>query len=134
MLPGNLNAEQYVHILENVLLPSGLERFPEGFNFVQDNASIHTSKMAKRWFVEHPEINLLPWPPKGADLNPIENVWGRMVHEMKSELVSKTVLWEKVFDVWEKLAMDPDIWIDLTVSMLDRLQLCIDANGNWTRY
>lgn len=33
------------------------------------------------WFVAHPEIQLLPWSAKVADLNPTENIWDDIVNE-----------------------------------------------------
>jgi DDE superfamily endonuclease len=117
-----------------VLLPSALQRFPTGFKFVQDNSSVHTAKVIRRWFQDQPQIDKIDWPPKAGDLNPIENIWGIMVNRLNSKLVSKKKLWDSVFNMWEELAMRPDIWIDLVYSMPDRLNMCIDLNGDWTKY
>ena len=61
---GKMNAEQYVEILENNLLPSMEE---SGISlkdviFQQDNDPKHTSKRAKEW-MEDNNITLLDWPP-----------------------------------------------------------------------
>ncbi|KAK4030814.1 hypothetical protein OUZ56_024172 [Daphnia magna] len=37
------------------------------------------SRTTRQWLVEHPEIVALDWPVKGADMNPIENLWGHLV-------------------------------------------------------
>ena len=66
---GNLTAEQYVFILENSLLPAA-DIFPNGYNFVQDNSSVHTAKLVDKWLKDHSQIKMLPWPPKAQDLNP----------------------------------------------------------------
>lgn len=50
-------------------------------NFVQDLSTIYTSRAVKVWFKNPPEIELLPWPPKGEDFNPIEKIWSDIVKE-----------------------------------------------------
>ena len=61
---GKMNAEQYVDILENNLLPSMEESgiSLEDVIFQQDNDPKHTSKKAKEW-MEDNNITLLDWPP-----------------------------------------------------------------------
>ena len=39
--------------------------------FQQDNATCHTSKISKAWFVDN-KIEVLPWPGNSPDLNPIK--------------------------------------------------------------
>ena len=40
---------------------------------MQDNASIHTSRLARDWLQEH-GIEVTDWPPYSPDLNPIEHL------------------------------------------------------------
>lgn len=74
-------AKDYIEVLENVMLPAARQVFPEeqypNIYFMQDNCSIHTAKIVKEWFSEHPEIILLHHPAMSPDLNPIENIWGK---------------------------------------------------------
>ena len=42
--------------------------------------------MVQDWFEdETKEFEVLPWPPKGADINPIENVWAKMERSMDTQ-------------------------------------------------
>ncbi len=138
-ITGRLNAEKYVDILENVLLPVAIERFERGndypIRFVQDRSPIHTANVVRERFEEHPEFELLPWPPKGADLNPIENMWSEMVRDLESQQVqSADRLWEKVCGIWDGLKHRQDYWKLLARSMPSRLNLVREMAGDWTKY
>ena len=50
-IEGRLNAEKYIEILEEVMLPSVRAYalpFPERFIFMQDNSPIHTARIVQR--------------------------------------------------------------------------------------
>jgi transposase len=63
------SAKSYLEVLEDQL-PTCWE---PGLIFMQDNASIHTAKVVKKWFKDI-GIPLLDWPPYSPDLNLIEQV------------------------------------------------------------
>lgn len=75
-IDGFLNLEKYIQILETVI-PS--IRAPNPIRFVHDKSPIHTSRLVRDWFAEHPDIQLIVLPTKGCDVNVIENVWAMMV-------------------------------------------------------
>ena len=58
--------EAEVHLIFSILDP--------GYEFMQDNASIHTATKVKWWFEERGIILLKDWPPYSPDLNPIEHI------------------------------------------------------------
>lgn len=135
-IDGRMTAEKYVDMLDNVLLPTAWARFGLGpIRFVQDLSPIHTSKVVREWFLEHPEFEVLPWPPKGADLNPIENLWSEMVREMETQhCTNSNQLWNEVKLIWDNLRQRQNYWAVLANSMTSRLQMVRDVSGDWTKY
>ena len=69
---GKMNAEQYCDILENGLVESFkvLEIEEEEQYFQQGNNPKHTSKKAKKWFVDN-DIEVIFWPAQSPNLDPM---------------------------------------------------------------
>ena len=137
-LEGRFNAEKYLEILEEVMLPSGRAYalpYPERILFMQDNCSIHTANIMKCWFQEQPSVELLPWSSKSCDLNPIENVWGNIVQAWEPEMERNSEnLYEHATREWERMRRRPDVIHKHVASVPRRLQDVIQKEGGWTRY
>ena len=136
-IEGKLTAVKYIALLENHLWPFIQREFPDRpVRFIQDKSPIHTARIVNTWFEGHPQIQLLPWPPKGADLNAIENLWADMVRDMGGPFhgIKKDELFAKAKESFKWLMRRPRYTYKLAASMQTRLSELREARGHWTRY
>ncbi len=68
VLEGTMNAERYIKVLEQHMLPSRWRLFQ------QDNAKPHTAAITTAWLHSR-RVRVLNWPACSTDLSPIENIW-----------------------------------------------------------
>ncbi len=75
VLEGTMNAERYIKVLEQHMLPSRWCLF-QGRTcvFQQDNAKPHTAAITTAWLRSR-RVRVLNWPACSPDLSPIENIW-----------------------------------------------------------
>jgi len=77
-----LNSDKYVDILNNFILP--LHNTNKKLIYQQDNAPSHTSIKSIKFFSEN-KIEVMYWPPRSPDLNPIENLWNLIKQETRKK-------------------------------------------------
>lgn len=138
-IPGRLTAADYVDILEDVLLPTVRALFADEDELhvylCQDNSPIHTARVVRDWFVRHPEVTFLDWPPRSPDLNPIEHVWAHMSKRWNGyDGRNQRELFDGVKVIWENLRAQPNVPQELVESMPRRLRKVIEAEGGYTKY
>jgi hypothetical protein len=135
-IPGKINAEAYIDVLQDYVLAScdWYSMDPGTFIFQQDNASVHTACIVKDFFAES-NITVLKWPANSPDLNPIENLWWYLKRELglyKEAPTSMDELWERVQDVWTKI---PITYIQkLYESMPRHIEQLHRNHGGYTKY
>src|SRR6266511_4739552 len=79
-LVGRVTGNTHREVLENYAVPtvkSHAKKIKKKFLFQEDNASVHTTRVA-RSFLESSTIKLLPWSAQSPDINPIENIWSHI--------------------------------------------------------
>jgi transposase len=136
-IDGRLTGIQYRAILRDIMVPSVTARFEDGdFIFMHDRSPIHTSRVARAWIQEQ-GIRVIDWPPKGCDMNPIENVWAEMVrflNEHPNPPLNRDALSERIREAWEDLMNTPGYIRKLIDSMPNRLAEVIEHNGMFSSF
>lgn len=135
-IEGVMDGSLYVEILEDCLPRTqrwyGIKT--KDMIFQQDNDPKHTSRAAKKYFVDH-KIRRLFWPPNSPDLNPIEHLWAYVKRQLgKYPKPAKGIdeLWKRIQEVWN--AIPASLCQSLIESMPRRIQAVKKAKGGYTRY
>lgn len=105
--------------------------------FMQDLSSIHTSYRTHQWLREHNIRVMDDWPPKGPDMNPVENVWAELVRRIelkrrKTGVQNINQLWEDVLQCF--YAIPETYFKKLIDSMPTRVRTVSQRRGGWTKY
>jgi len=105
-----------------------------GITSQQDNARPHTVRITQA-FLQQRNIDILPWPSKSPDLNPIEHIWDeleRRVRQRPHKPITLPELRQALQAEWDNL---PQAVISTVIaSMRRRCQAVVDADGGHTRY
>jgi hypothetical protein len=133
---GSINGANYVVVMEEAMLDFWMEQSEErGFVVIQeDNAPIHTCKLAKEWR-ESRDMVTLTWPPYSPDLNPIEHVWyliKGVIQKMNPRPMTLPSLKDAIQKAWDNY--DMYIMDRLVESMPARIAAVIEARGGNTKY
>jgi len=133
-LSGRVCSNKYITITEKYLKPFASQFHGIDFVYQQDNASIHVSQVSRRYFSKE-NIRLLPWPARSPDLNPIENLWGYIVHNVYvngRQFSNVEELKSEILHVWNKIEIS--YLKKLVNSMKERCIMVISSHGNSIKY
>ena len=134
VVEGTLAQMQYIDILRNTCLPFARATFRENFVLVQDNAPAHSGRRT-RDFLAQEQVEVMDWPPRSPDMNPIEHLWNQMgnkVRQLESPPHNLVELRAAVLQAWHQL--DDERVARLVDSMPRRVRALRNARGGNTRY
>ncbi|GBL83753.1 Transposable element Tc3 transposase [Araneus ventricosus] len=129
-----MNSQSYVDILADNLLPEAPLITSGDYLFQQDNASVHVSQTSKSWFDAN-FVKLHDWPFRGPDLNPMENLWDILAHEVYKNGIqyqNKQELMSSIEKAWIKISKN--ILKELSNSMTSKLIKVIEKKGEIINY
>lgn len=130
---GDFDAQHYTAILGTHLLPSARRLFPTGqWWFQQDNPTIHTGRVASRWFATH-GIDLLDFPPYSPDLSPIENLWANLKRRVEKHNARDTIELSRHLKL-EWTATDASFLSTVVHSMPRRCKSVVQNQGHKIHY
>lgn len=136
-IDGYLTSEKYIQILQTIIpsIRATAIPAPNPIRFVHDRSPVHTSRLVRDWFTEHPDIHLIVLPTKGCDINVIENVWAMMLRtwDTQDERTLEAIE-NHATSEWRNLGLLPHYCQSLVDSVPDRLNTIIDTNGGWGKY
>jgi len=132
---GTATGTSHVTILQRFVMRTMRRVFPNGDGwFQEDNARLHTSKVAKKFHTEN-GLRKLSWPAQSPDLNPIENLWAdvkKSIRGRKKMPSNIAELEQHVNKAWRKILIQTIE--NLVDSMPQRIQAVIKAKGGPTKY
>ncbi len=131
VLEGTMNAERYIKVLEQHMLPSRRRVFQgRPCVFQQDNAKPHTAAITTAWLCSR-QVQVLNWPACSPDLSPIENIWRiikRKIRLRRPQTLQQLETY--IRQEWDKIPT-PRLQ-KLITSMPRRLQTVLKRRGDAT--
>jgi len=132
-LEGTMNAQNYLNLLREVVLPE-LGAAGRPMVFMQDNVPCHKARVVMDFLNEN-NIETLNWPPQSPDLNPIENLWAVIKKRRQKKYgvpLTRVALIEQIFDIWDNI--EQDFIVKLADSCNSRVNQVLKLKGKVSKY
>ncbi|KAL1480454.1 hypothetical protein MTO96_034717 [Rhipicephalus appendiculatus] len=131
-LDGRFTAAAYRDHLRTVLISYASNGpFKDSlFYFQHERSPVHTAAPVTRLLEERCAM-VLDWPPEGADMNIIENVWAEIMKTLSRRPLHKCssdALWAAVEEEWQKLARS-SVADSLYASVPRRMDVVLASRG-----
>ena len=131
---GSLNAARYQQDILATEVRQFINQHGPALTFQQYNARPHTARATQAFLQQH-NINVLPWPSKSPDLNPIEHIWDELDRRVRSRPNQPTTLGDLKIALRAEWNRMPQGLIAQTIlSMRRRIRAVAKARGGHTRY
>jgi hypothetical protein len=114
--------------------------YPDGIiHLQQDHSSFHDSRVVQEWLSRPADVELLDWPPRAPDMNPIENMWNEEKRAMQETWPvlpprNSDELWTLASDPWDEVASSTRYIRSLIEAMTRPMISVFEAEGFWTSY
>jgi transposase len=129
----HINSVEYCATMQAGLLPRWSTRRHVLYH---DRHTAHHSAQTNKWMCDH-RMQATLFPPKGADLNPMENLWGilsRRVYAETKTYDSAQSLHAAIKAAWLAIKADRALRAKLAYSMPSRLEQVIERKGLFADY
>lgn len=81
----------------------------------------------QEWRNNHPQVNILHFPTKSFDINPMNIIWNAFKRELY--LVPRSEIREAVVDAWHEMKEDPYYFKGLYFGMKRTMERVIEMHG-----
>lgn len=132
-IEGIMRKENYLKILQENILPSGLRLIGPNFTFMHDNDPKHTAVVCKNYLSAQERkknFKVMTWPPQSPDLNPIELLWDELDRRVRKVCpTSKEHLWNILEREWTNI---PHTVLSKLIERMPRVvRAVINAKGGF---
>lgn len=121
---------RYTQTLDKILVPFAGSMYCCSGIFQQDNTSVHTANVMKKWTLSN-RVDSVDWLTKSPDLNPIDNVWRILARNVYANARQfDTIFALKGCILYEWSNIDRQLCCRLIHSMMNRCAAALE-HGGW---